>query len=72
LEKIEKKDAHIKLLERENLSKHTKLGVTQTKLAKMKSQLELNKGEITKLHQLAVSNCVYEMYFTMGRVIMLW
>ena len=71
MEKIEKKDARIKLLERDNLSKHTKLGVTQTKLAKMKSQLELNKGEITKLHQLAVSY-VYEMYFTMGRVIMLW
>ncbi|CAB3992088.1 Hypothetical predicted protein [Paramuricea clavata] len=56
LEKIEKKDARIKLLERENLSKHTKLGVTQTKLAKMKSQLELNKGEITKLHQLAADH----------------
>ena len=55
LEKIDKKDARIKRLEEENLTKHTKLGQTQTKLAELKSQLESKKEEIKKLHKLAVS-----------------
>ncbi len=58
LEKIDKKDARIKFLEQENLSKHTKLGQTQTKLVNMKSDLELNKEEMKKLHKLAVSYCL--------------
>lgn len=55
IEKIGKKDSRIHQLESENMSKHTKLGETQTKLAGIKSKLESKKGQIKKLHKSAVS-----------------
>jgi DNA repair ATPase RecN len=57
MEKVEKRDARIQQLEKEHLEKHTKLGETQSKLAKVQSDLQSSQDEIEKLHQSAVS-CV--------------
>ena len=62
LEKIDKKDAEIKRLEEENLSKHTALGRANGQRAEIEKKLELKNEEIKQLHLLAVSvTIVYKL-----------